>query len=82
MALVIALLCVGGFGLNWLLAKAFFGGVNDAAPFDHVTIPVGKEEGSILLPEVTGKIYHYCLCYLLPLILWVVAYIRLREKEF
>jgi len=82
MALAISLLVVACVGLNWLLAKAFFGSISDAAPFNHVTIPVGKESGSIELPETTGKIYRYTLSYIVPPVLWGLAFIRLREKEF
>lgn len=82
MALAICVLALGSFGLNWLLAKVFFGPIIEAAPFNHVTIPVGATEGSIELPETTGKIFRYSLWYVIPLILWLVTFIRLREKEF
>ena len=81
-ALFICALFIVSFGLNWLFAKMLFGDINDAAPFNHVTIPVGKEEGAIELPEITGKIYRYSLGYVIPIILWGLAFIRLREKEF
>lgn len=82
MALVICALVLGSVGLNWLLGKAFFGPIREAVPFNHVTIPVGREEGSIELPETTGKIFRYSLSYVIPFILWILTFIRLREKEF
>jgi hypothetical protein len=81
-ALVIAALVLVGFGINWLFAQMFFGHINDAAPFNHVTLQLGREEGSIELPDATGKVYNFCLVYVLPLILCGLVYIRLREKEF
>jgi hypothetical protein len=80
--LVICVLLVGAFGLNWLFAKIMFGAINEAEPFRNVVIPVGKEQGSIDLPETASKISTMALQYVLPLLLWTVSFIRLREKEF
>jgi len=82
MALVICVLALGSFGLNWLMAEAFFGHITDAFLFNHVSIAVGREEATIQLPETTGKIFRYSICYVIPLILWLLTFIRLREKEF
>jgi len=81
-ALVISVLCIGAFALNWLFAETFFGNIRDAAPFNRVSILVGKEEGSIELPEKASNIYNYTLEYIFPALLWGLAFIRLREKEF
>ncbi len=81
-AIVLCILCIGIFGLNWLMAKMIFGNINDAAPFNHVTIPVGKEEGSIELPSGIVNIINCSIWYILPSILWLLAFTRLREKEF
>jgi hypothetical protein len=70
------------FALNWFIAKTFFGNINDAFPFFHVIIPVGKEEGSIELPETAATIFKYLFNFIIPAMLWCLAYIRLREKEF
>ena len=77
-----AVLCIGAFALNWFFAQAFFGNIRDAAPFNRVTILVGKEEGSIELPERASNIYNYSIEYIFPALLWGLAFIRLREKEF
>jgi hypothetical protein len=81
-AIGICILCIGVFGLNWLMAKMLFGNINDAAPFNHVTIPAGKEEGSIELPSGIVNIFNYSIWYIIPAILWVLSFTRLREKEF
>lgn len=81
-AITICVICIGCYGLNWLIAKTIFGNINDAAPFNHVTIPVGKEEASIELPAMVANIYQYSFFYIIPFLLYGLAYIRLREKEF
>ena len=81
-ALSICVLCFGAFGLNWIIASIIFGHINNAFPFLMVSILIGKEEGSVELPEKASYIYQYSIDYIVPVILWAVAYIRLREKEF
>ena len=80
--IILCILILSIFGLNWLMAKLLFGTINDAGPFNHVTIPVGKEEGSIELPAGVGKVFSYSLWYILPAMLWLLSFTRLREKEF
>jgi len=81
-AIVLCVLVIGAFGLNWIFAKMLFGSINDAGIFNHVSVPVGKEDGSIELPETAANIFTYSLKYILPFMLWLVAFIRLKEKEF
>lgn len=81
-AIAICILIIFIVGFNLLLAKIFFGNIVDAGPFNHVTILVGKEEASIEMPGSLNKIYYYSLSYILPVILWLMAFTRLREKEF
>ncbi len=78
-------LCLVSFiviGLNWLIAGIFFHNVNDAGPFDHVTLAVGKEEGTLILPSNIQNIFHYADAFVIPAILWLLPLQRLREKEF
>jgi hypothetical protein len=81
-AILMCIVFFGVMGLNWLFAKTFFGNINGAGPFHHVTIPVGKEEGTIELPSRIQNIFYYSLCYFIPAILWLLSFTRLREKEF
>jgi len=80
--ILICIFCIGIYGLNWFIAKMFFGNINDAGVFNHVTVPVGKEEGSIILPSNIQNIYYYSIWYVLPFILWLLSLTRLKEKEF
>ncbi len=70
------------FGLNWLIAATLFDHMKDAAPFDHVTVAVGKEEGTLILPTGVESFFHYSFVYAIPTILWTLPLGRLREKEF
>ncbi len=81
-AIIICALWIGGFALNWLLGILFFGNITDAVQFYRVTIPVGKGEGSVELPKTAATIFFVSVVYVVPLLLWALAYIRLREKEF
>lgn len=81
-AIAICILLIAIVGLNWLLAKIFFGSFNDAGVFNHIVIPVGKDEGNIELPDNVINIFNYSLFYIIPAILWVLSFMRLREKEF
>jgi hypothetical protein len=81
-AIGISILITGVIGLNWMMATILFGHVNSASPFNSVTIPAGKEEGSIEMPSGIVNIINNSLWYVLPPILWLLAFTRLREKEF
>lgn len=81
-AIAICVLLVVIVGSNWLFAKLFFGDFNDAGVFNHVVIPVGKNEGMIELPAGIASIFNHGLFYVIPAILCVLSFTRLREKEF
>jgi len=69
-------------GLNWLIADMLFNNVIDAGPYDHVTLAVGKEHGTLLLPSDIENFFHYTMAFVIPAILWILPLSRLREKEF
>jgi hypothetical protein len=81
-ALGICIFCFGMYGLNYLFANMMFKNLNDAFPFLYVGILVGKETGSVDLPQSVHDPIWYFINFGLPVILWAVAFIRLREKEF
>jgi len=82
-AISIAMLLLTVIGLNWLLTILFFSNVIEAAPFDHITISVGKGgDGSIVMPEWANTLFHYGITYFIPALLFVLTFTRLREKEF
>jgi hypothetical protein len=80
-------------GINWLIAGAVFKNVNttvisspfgmkDTRPYDRVTLYVGKETGTLLLPPHLDNFFRVMLSFVLPVILWILPLLRLREKEF
>lgn len=81
-ALAVCILFFGIYGLNYLFAKFMFNNLDDAFPFQHVAILVGKEAGSVELPKGVHDPIWYFINYGFPVILWGVSFIRLREKEF
>jgi hypothetical protein len=81
-AISICILSISIVGINWLMAKSFFGKFNDVGAFNHVTIPVGQEEGTIELPDIVAKIFTYSIWFVIPGLLWILSFTRLREKEF
>jgi len=70
------------FGLNWFVASMLFCKINDAGLYNHVTLPVGKEQGVLLLPSNLEETFRYGTSYIIPVILWFLPLLRLREKEF
>jgi len=81
-AIGMSIVVLGVMGINWLIATLLFGHINNASVFDSVTIPAGKEEGSIELPRGFVDTINNSIWYVLPAILWLLAFTRLREKEF
>lgn len=81
-ALIVCGLFIAGTFLNGLIAQAVFDNVDRALPYYGVFIPVGKEFGKIVLPPYASKAVSICILYIVPAILLVTAYVRLREKEF
>ena len=56
-AIAISIIWLAIFGLNWLIAVAFFKNVDDAGPWNHVTLFVGKETGTLILPANLENIF-------------------------
>lgn len=81
-AIALCMLFVIVIGLNYLFAKLLFGDFNEAGVFNHIVISVGKEEGTIELPENVADIFNDSLFYVIPAMLWLLSFTRLREKEF
>lgn len=81
-ALAVCILFLAIYGLNYLFARLLLSNIDDAFPFQHVGILVGKEVGSVELPKNVHDPIWYFISWGLPVILWGVALIRLREKEF
>ena len=90
-------LAIGGvflsiYFINLMIAKLVIHDVQNAFPFDSVDIIVVKssvglqgistESRSLELPSKDSIIFDLLTRYFLPAALWIIAYVRLREKEF
>jgi hypothetical protein len=80
-ALVICGLYFFTFLLNYLLGSILFKEMFRAFPFHSIEVKNGDEYGILVLPETWSKLFDVIALYILPGILLVVSYIRLREKE-
>lgn len=69
------------FLINLVVAHLLFNDVDWATPFNNVFIIVGNSVGSVELPEGGSQFAHIAFMYIIPGILWLTTYIRLREKE-
>lgn len=81
-AITLCIICLVIFGSNWLFATLLFGNIDDAAPFNHVAVPLGNDIGSIELPANIAKMCKYAFFYVMPATFWILSFTRLREKEF
>ena len=81
-ALIVCGLFIVGTYLNGLMAKAIFDTVDRALPYYGVFIPVCTDLGKIMLPSYASKAVDICILYIVPAVLLITAYVRLREKEF
>ncbi|GEO10553.1 hypothetical protein [Segetibacter aerophilus] len=81
-ALIVCAIFIAGSYLNYFMAKAVFDNLDKALPYYAVFITVGKEFGKIILPSFASKAVDICILYIIPSVLLITAYVRLREKEF
>jgi hypothetical protein len=69
------------YGLNLVLANIFFSNVDVAFPYYNVMIKVKSEVGTVSLPHTAMLVSDTFINYILPITLWLTAFIRLKEKE-
>jgi hypothetical protein len=56
--------------------------VQNAMPYFLVWIKVHTAEGRIELPEKMMQVVKILIQFIIPSILWLLAFLRLKEKEF
>lgn len=81
-SLVLCVVCFGGILLNLLIAQLFFDNVKSAFPYFFVWISAGQATGRL---EIAGTLHRVIMAifeFVIPVMLWTLAYLRLREKEF
>jgi hypothetical protein len=81
-ALIACGFCFGAFLLNLFIANLLFKNADTAFPYFLVWITVGKQRGRLELPSNILDSVRILFQYVVPITLWVLAFVRLREKEF
>jgi len=81
-ALITCGICLAAFFLNLLIAKMFFSNVQTAFPYYLVWLMEGKERGRMELPSTSLQTVGIFFRFIIPAMLWLLAFMRLREKEF
>lgn len=81
-ALIVSGIIISGYLLDYVMASAIFENVEKALPYHAVFVPVDKDFGKVVLPSYGLKAVDIFFQYILPSILWITPFIRLREKEF
>ncbi|CAN5214300.1 hypothetical protein BH11BAC6_BH11BAC6_04220 [soil metagenome] len=81
-ALILCGLCFSAFLLNLLVANLFFDNVGSAFPYYLVWLDFNNDRGRLELPSNMLGVVNIVFQFILPAMLWILAYIRLREKEF
>ena len=81
-ALLICGFWLGSWVLNLFIARAMIQHVNNAMPYWFVFIDVNKDEGRIELPEDIMGVVTIFIQFIIPATLWMLAWLRLKEKEF
>ncbi|WP_316635955.1 hypothetical protein [uncultured Flavobacterium sp.] len=80
-SLLICILIIGTYFLNLFFASFFFEHIDLAVPFRNIFLKVDKEIGIIDMPSAPANAASFAIAYLIPAALWVLAYLRLKEKE-
>jgi hypothetical protein len=69
------------FFLNLILANLLFKNVVMAFPFNNVFIRVAKDDASLELPKAYANIVKIAFQIIIPAVVWLTVYVRLRDKE-
>jgi hypothetical protein len=81
-ALIFCFLLFSFFFLNMIIAKMLMSGVQNSMPYLWTWVRVNDREGRLEMPENILKIWKLCAFIIAPVILWLLSYVRLKEKQF
>ncbi|MBK7938154.1 MAG: hypothetical protein IPJ82_14175 [Lewinellaceae bacterium] len=70
------------YTFNFGIAKALMGDIGNAMPFQFVAVRAGYDFERIELPENWSGAVEMAIRYVFPASLWLIALVRLRDKEF
>lgn len=80
-ALIVCGLFFITFTLNYIIASSLFQHLDNANPFHNVFLKAGNDIGKVDLPAPVFDAIDIIAMGLLPCILWLLPYLRLKEKE-
>jgi len=80
-ALLIFAFIISTYFINLLFGSFFFNHIESSFPFTNVHLKVGNEVGIINMPSALTKTASFIFTYVIPTILWLLSYLRLKEKE-
>jgi hypothetical protein len=80
-ALVISGIYFFTFMLNVVICSILFKDSQRSFPFHIINIKNGDDWGVIAMPSAFNRVYDVLAIYILPSILLILSFIRLREKE-
>jgi hypothetical protein len=70
------------FFLNMIIAKMMMSGVQKSFPFLWTWVRINDSEGRIEIPENILNLWKVCAFIIVPVILWLLSLVRLKEKQF
>ena len=80
--LVLCVICFGGLLFNLLIANLFFRSCKQCLPYFFVWISTRNATGRLEIDGTLHRVIMVIFEFVIPVILWSLAYLRLREKEF
>lgn len=86
-ALALFVIIVAIFILNNLTARLFYNNLDGAMPFSDITLKLNTPNSNsyqlqmFRLPPDAANAFTFLWNYVLPAVLWITAFIRLKEKE-
>jgi hypothetical protein len=81
-ALILVAVFFGGTLLNLLIAHLYFDNAQNAFPFFLVWLYVGNDTARLELPRSVLSGINIFFLFILPVALWLLSCLRLKEKEF
>ena len=81
-AIIICGILFLGLGINYVIANSLFPTGVKAFPFLYATIKTDDNYRNVELPTQAQLMVSITFMYVLPVVLYLLAFIKLREKEF
>jgi hypothetical protein len=70
------------FFLNMIIAKMMMSGVQNSFPYLWIWVRINDSDGRVEIPENILNVWKVCAFIIVPVTLWLLSLIRLKEKQF